>query len=40
LDACKQRVRAAGVLLDRQMKPQDWAKLHLADGFKEPVYSI
>jgi phthalate 4,5-dioxygenase oxygenase subunit len=40
LDASKQRVRAAGVLLARQTKPQDWAKLHLADGFKEPVYSI
>jgi hypothetical protein len=40
LDAKKQRVRAAGVLLDRQTKPQDWAKRHLADGLKEPVYSI
>lgn len=40
LDASKQRVRAAGVLLDRQMKPQDWAKLNLADGLKKPVYSI
>jgi phthalate 4,5-dioxygenase len=40
LDAGKQRVRAAGVLLDRHTKPQDWAKLHLADGLKEPVYSI
>ena len=40
LDASKQRVRAAGVLLERQAKPQDWAKLHLADGLKEPVYSI
>jgi phthalate 4,5-dioxygenase len=40
LDARTQRVRAAGVLLDRQAKPQDWAKRHLADGLKEPVYSI
>jgi phthalate 4,5-dioxygenase len=40
LDAGKQRVRAAGVLLDRQAKPQDWAKHHLADGLDEPVYSI
>ena len=40
LDTSKQRVRAAGVLLDRQTKPQDWAKLHLADGLREPVYSI
>ena len=40
LDADKQRVRAAGVLLDRGLKPQDWAKAHLADGLDEPVYSI
>jgi phthalate 4,5-dioxygenase len=40
LDAGKQRVRAAGVLLDRQAKPQDWAKHHLADGLNQPVYSI
>jgi len=40
LDSSKQRVRAAGVLLDRQTKPQEWAKLHLADGLKQPVYSI
>jgi len=40
LDAKKQRVRAAGVLLDRQTKPQDWAKRHLADGLNEPVYTI
>ena len=40
LDAGKQRVRAAGVLLDRQLKPQEWAKRHLADGLNEPVYSI
>jgi phthalate 4,5-dioxygenase len=40
LDSSKQHVRAAGVLLDRQTKPQEWAKLHLADGLKHPVYSI
>ena len=36
LDAGKQRVRAAGVLLDRQAKPQEWAKHHLADGLNQP----
>jgi len=40
LDANQQRVRAAGVLLDRKTKPQEWAKLHLADGLKQPVYTI
>ena len=40
LDAARQRVRAAGVLLDRQQKPQAWAQAHLADGLNEPVYSI
>ena len=40
LDASRQRVRAAGVLLDRKIKPQEWAKEHLADGLKQPVYSI
>ena len=40
LDAGKQRVRAAGVLLDRQAKPQAWAKQHLTDGLNQPVYSI
>ena len=40
LDASKQRVRAAGVLLPRDQKPQDWAKVHLADAAGQPVYSI
>lgn len=40
LAAGKQRVRAAGVLLDRQAKPQEWAKHRLADGLNQPVYSI
>ena len=40
LDAAKQHVRAAGVLLERSVKPQEWAKRHLADGLDEPVHSI
>jgi nitrite reductase/ring-hydroxylating ferredoxin subunit len=40
LDAAKQRVRAAGVLLERGMKAEDWARAHLADGLGRPVYSI
>ncbi|MDB6002412.1 MAG: (2Fe-2S)-binding protein [Rhizobacter sp.] len=40
LDANQQRVRAAGVLLDRQESPQAWAKVHLADGVDQPVYSL
>ena len=40
LDANKQRVRAAGVLLERNLRPQEWAKLHLSDGLNQPVYSI
>jgi hypothetical protein len=40
LDAARQRVRAAGVLLDRKQKPQEWAKEHLADGLDQPVFSI
>ena len=40
IDADQQRVRAAGVLLPRQQKPQDWAKVHLSDGSNQPVYSI
>ena len=41
LDAAAQRVRAAGVLLDRSRpKPPEWAKDHLVDGLKQPVYSI
>jgi hypothetical protein len=33
-------VRAAGVLLPLAVKPQDWAKEHLADALKQPVYSV
>jgi hypothetical protein len=40
VDAKKQHVRAAGVLLERSRKPGEWAKAHLADGLQQPVYSI
>jgi hypothetical protein len=40
LDAARQRVRAAGVLLERGVKPQEWARAHLADGLQKPVYTI
>jgi phthalate 4,5-dioxygenase len=36
----KQRVRAAGVMLPQAEKPQDWAKVHLADAKDQPVYSL
>jgi nitrite reductase/ring-hydroxylating ferredoxin subunit len=40
IDADQQRVRAAGVLLPRDQKPQEWASVHLADGKDQQVYSI
>ena len=40
LDAAKQRVRAAGVLLQHGVQPQQWAAEHLADGLSQPVYTI
>jgi hypothetical protein len=40
IDAAKQRVRAAGVLLEHSRKPEEWAKEHLADGLNRRVYSI
>ena len=40
LDANAQRVRAAGVLLPREKKPQDWVRQHLDDASNQPVYSI
>jgi hypothetical protein len=40
LDANCQRVRAAGVLLPRDQKPQEWARIHLDDGKDQPVYTI
>jgi phthalate 4,5-dioxygenase oxygenase subunit len=39
LDAASQNVRAAGVLLDRSVDAQDWAKDHLADN-QSPVYTV
>jgi hypothetical protein len=33
-------VRAAGVLLPREQKPQEWAKTHLVYGEDMPVYSL
>jgi phthalate 4,5-dioxygenase oxygenase subunit len=40
IDASQQRVRAAGVLLARDQKPQEWARAHLADVSNQPVYSV
>jgi len=40
LDAAAQRVRAAGVLLPKADKPQEWAREHLFDGRDQPVFSI
>jgi phthalate 4,5-dioxygenase oxygenase subunit len=40
LDASCQRVRAAGVLLPRDVKPQEWAVTHIADAKDQPVYSV
>jgi phthalate 4,5-dioxygenase len=40
LNASKQRVRAAGVMLKQADDPVAWAAEHLADGLKHPVYSI
>jgi phthalate 4,5-dioxygenase oxygenase subunit len=40
IDADQQRVRAAGILLPRDKKPQEWAAIHLDDGRGEPVYSL
>ena len=40
LDAGAQHVRAAGVLLARELDPAVWAKTHLADDLTQPVYSI
>lgn len=35
-----QDVRAAGFLLPKEQKPQDWAKVHLVYGADQPVYTI
>jgi len=40
LEAACPRVRAAGVLLPRADKPQEWAREHLFDGRDQPVFSI
>jgi nitrite reductase/ring-hydroxylating ferredoxin subunit len=40
LAAASQRVRAAGVLLDRGLDIQDWAREHLADNLAQPVHSV
>ncbi len=40
LDASAQRVRSAGVLLDRNASPLEWAQEHLADGLHQPLYSV
>ena len=40
IDAGQQCVRAAGFLLPRDHKPQEWGALHLADGRGQPVYSL
>jgi len=39
-DGSNQRVRAAGVLLNRSVDPKKWAREHLADGLNQPVYSV
>ncbi|MEJ7928585.1 Rieske 2Fe-2S domain-containing protein [Ramlibacter sp. AN1015] len=40
LEPRTQRVRSAGVLLPRDQKPQEWAKVHLVYGENEPVYTL
>ena len=40
IEPVQQRVRAAGVLLPRDQKPQEWARIHIADAKNQPVYSI
>ena len=40
LDSNEQRVRAAGFLLKKGERPQEWAKVHLADGLNQPVYTL
>lgn len=40
LDSSRQRVRSAGVLLPKTVKPRDWAREHLDDAKDQPVYSI
>ena len=40
LGAASQAVRAAGVLLPREQKPQEWAKEHLRNATTQPVYTL
>lgn len=40
VDAKQQKVRAAGVLLPRDQRPQEWANVHLADATNQPVFSV
>jgi phthalate 4,5-dioxygenase oxygenase subunit len=40
LDASAQRIRAAGVLLERTADPIAWAEEHLADGLGQKVFSV
>jgi len=40
LNATAQRVRAAGVLLDKAQDPVQWAKEHLANDLTQPVYTL
>ena len=40
LDAKEQRVRAAGVLLKRDIDPVTWAQENLSDGLDQPLFSI
>jgi len=40
LNATAQRVRAAGVLLDKAQDPVTWAKAHLANDLTQPVYTL
>ena len=40
LSGASQRVRAAGVLLDRDVRAQEWAKEALSDALSKPVYTL
>jgi phthalate 4,5-dioxygenase len=40
LKPASHRVRAAGVLLPLEQTPMEWAKEHLSDALKKPVYSL
>jgi phthalate 4,5-dioxygenase oxygenase subunit len=40
LSGASQRVRAAGVLLDRKVRAQEWAKEALSDALSKPVYTL